>query len=206
MLGLSNELRHGFGSGKIVCGVDEAGRGPLAGPVVAVAIILPPDLPKHILEQIDDSKKLSSEQRENLFNPLMRLCRTSIAEASVVEIDTINILQASMLAMARAVQGLRLPIDMALIDGNRCPNLFCPAEAIVKGDSKSPSIAAASIIAKVTRDRMMIKLAGQHDGYGWERNFGYGTPCHLQALQTLGCTPWHRTSFAPVREAKSKAA
>jgi ribonuclease HII len=200
MLDLSNELRHGFGEDKIICGVDEVGRGPLAGPVVAAAVILPHDLPPDILGKIRDSKQLNAAQRENLFDPLMRLCRACIAEASVEEIDDINILQASLLAMRRAVEGLNAVLDMALIDGNRCPALSCPAEAIVKGDSKSPSIAAASIVAKVTRDRMMARLAERHSGYGWERNFGYGTPEHLRALQTLGTTRWHRVSFAPVRE------
>jgi len=200
MLDLTNERRHGFDNGKIICGVDEVGRGPLAGPVVAAAVILPRDLPSAILEQIQDSKKLTAEKRDGLFPPIIQLCRTSIAEASVEEIDTINILQASLLAMRRAVEGLNANIDMALIDGNRCPKLACPAEAIVKGDSKSPSIAAASIIAKVTRDRLMTELAAQHAGYGWERNAGYGTPEHLRAIETFGVTVWHRRSFAPVRE------
>jgi ribonuclease HII len=205
MLDLSNELRHGFGDGKIICGVDEVGRGPLAGPVVAAAIILPPDLPPDILGQIRDSKQLNAAQRENLFDPLMRLCRACVAEASVEEIDGINILQASLLAMRRAVEGLNAAIDMALIDGDRCPALSCPAEAIVKGDGISPSIAAASIVAKVTRDRLMARLAERHQGYGWERNFGYGTPEHLRALKTLGTTLWHRVSFAPVRELVSNS-
>jgi ribonuclease HII len=203
---LTYERRHGFGSGSIVCGVDEVGRGPLAGPVVAAAVILPPDLPLAVLTQIRDSKTLSAAQRERLFDPLTKLCRTSVAEASVDEIDSINILQASLLAMQRAVEGLRIPIDMALIDGSHCPRLSCPAEAIVKGDGKSFSIAAASIIAKVTRDRLMTKLAALHDGYGWDRNFGYGTPEHLSALQALGVTRWHRTSFAPVKGWVTQAA
>jgi ribonuclease HII len=124
----------------------------------------------------------------------------------VEEIDEINILQASMLAMKRAVEGLQSSIDMALIDGNRCPKLACPSEAIIKGDGKSPSIAAASIIAKVTRDRLMTKLSEEHEGYGWERNFGYGTAEHMSALLTLGVTCWHRVTFAPVRDALAKAA
>ncbi len=206
MLDLSNEQRHGFDAGKIICGVDEVGRGPLAGPVVAAAVILPRNLPHAILSKLQDSKKLSLVQREKLFQPILDSCRTSIAEASVEEIDSINILQASMLAMRRAVEGLNVTIDMALIDGNRCPKLTCPAEAIVKGDSKSPSIAAASIIAKVTRDRMMARLAEEHPGYGWESNAGYGTAEHLHALQTLGVTRWHRRSFAPVREQMDKVA
>ena len=206
MLDLSNEIRHGYLEGKIICGVDEVGRGPLAGPVVAAAVILPRDFPNELRTHIRDSKKLTAQQRENLFDPIRQLCQTSIAEASVEEIDRINILQASMLAMRRAVEGLRAQIDCALIDGNRCPKLACPAEAIIKGDGKSPSIAAASIIAKVARDRLMTALAEEYEGYGWERNFGYGTPEHLQALKNLGITSWHRTSFAPVRGMASKAA
>ena len=206
MIDLSNEIRHGYGTDKIICGVDEVGRGPLAGPVIAAAVILPPDFPDALRAQIRDSKKMTLAQRENVFDPIIKLCQTSIAEASVAEIDEINILQASMLAMRRAIEGLNSNIDMALIDGNRCPKLSCPAEAIVKGDSKSPSIAAASIIAKVTRDRLMSKLAAEFTGYGWERNAGYGTPEHLLAMQTIGLTPWHRTSFAPVRELREKAA
>jgi ribonuclease HII len=206
MLDLTYEIRHGYHDGKMICGVDEVGRGPLAGPVVAAAVILPRDLPEDIMAHIGDSKKLSAAQRERLFDPLRELCLTSVAEASVEEIDAINILQASLLAMRRAVEGLKTNIDMALIDGNRRPKLDCPAEAIVKGDGKSPSIAAASIIAKVTRDRLMTRLAEQHHGYGWERNFGYGTPEHMAAMQLLGVTAWHRTSFAPVREAATSAA
>ena len=198
---LHNELRHGFDSGKIICGADEVGRGPLAGPVVAAAVIVPRDLPEDIRKQIRDSKTLTIAQRESLFEPIQNLCRTCIAEASVEEIDSINILQASMLAMRRAIEGLNCAIDMALIDGNRCPKLTCPAEAIVKGDNKSLSIAAASVIAKVFRDRLMTRLAETHPAYGWERNFGYGTPLHLAALREFGPTSWHRTSFAPVREA-----
>lgn len=203
---LTNELRHGARKGKIICGADEVGRGPLAGPVVAAAVILPSDLPDDILRRINDSKKLSAAQRESLFDPILSLCRTSIAEASVEEIDALNILQASLLAVRRAVEGLKVAIDMALIDGNRCPKLDCPAEAIIQGDGLSVSIAAASIIAKVTRDRLMTGLARQHGGYGWERNFGYGTPEHMRALQTIGVTPWHRTSFAPVRAAAMQVA
>lgn len=196
----SHELRHGSANGKIICGVDEVGRGPLAGPVVAAAAIISNTLPPDVIAKIRDSKELNQQQRDALFDPIMTHCRTSIAEASVSEIDSINILQASLLAMRRAVDGLNTAIDMALIDGNKCPQLSCPAEAIIGGDGKSLSIAAASIIAKVTRDRLMTKLAAEHAGYGWETNFGYGTPQHLLSIKTLGITNWHRMSFAPVRE------
>lgn len=196
------ELNHGRADGILICGVDEVGRGPLAGPVVAAAAIIPASMPEVLLKKINDSKQLSHKQREGIFDELANLCPHAIAEASVEEIDTLNIFHASMLAMSRAVWTLhkREPqLKIALVDGNRCPkNLPCGAEAIVKGDSKSYSIAAASIIAKVTRDRLMTKLAAQHPGYGWEQNMGYPTTAHLVALQRLGATSWHRDSFAPV--------
>ncbi|MDD5585751.1 MAG: ribonuclease HII [Alphaproteobacteria bacterium] len=196
---LHYEKLHGFYDGKIICGVDEVGRGPLAGPVIAAALILPPEgLPQDIESRIRDSKKLSEKQRERLFPALTGLCCHAVAEASVAEIDAINILRASLLAMQRAVEGLGVQVDQALIDGNQMPKLACPALTIVKGDSKSLSIAAASIVAKVFRDRLMKKLAEQHPGYGWEKNAGYGTAQHLIALRELGVTCWHRTSFAPV--------
>lgn len=199
MPSLFHENRYGFSNGKTVCGVDEAGRGPLAGPVTAAAVILPLKLPQAIKKEIRDSKKMTALQREELFDPLMQTCRCAVAEASIEEIDRFNILWASMLAMQRAVEKLQAQIDMALIDGNRAPpQLPCPAATVIKGDDKSYSIAAASIIAKVTRDRFMKKLAAEHPGYGWEHNFGYGTPEHLEALQKLGPTKWHRDSFAPV--------
>ena len=201
-----HERRHGYGTGKIICGVDEVGRGPLAGPVVAAAVIIPDDMPNEFIVLINDSKKLTATQREYLFQPILAHCVTCIAEASVEEIDSINILQASMLAMRRAVEGLKTTPHMALIDGNRCPKLPCPAEAIVGGDALSASIAAASIIAKVTRDRLMTELAAQHPGYMWERNFGYGTPEHMRALRSIGTTRWHRRSFAPVREVMAAVA
>lgn len=198
------ETLHGYAEGRIICGVDEVGRGPLAGPVVAAAAILPPEgLPPEIACKINDSKKLSDKQREALFPHLTTLCTYAVAQSSVEEIDSLNILHASLLAMTRAVRGLSQTPDHALIDGNKLPkDLPCPASTIVKGDSKSLSIAAASIIAKVTRDRMMRELALEHPAYGWEHNAGYGTAIHLAALQTHGVTIWHRTSFAPVREAK----
>jgi ribonuclease HII len=201
---LHYEKLHGFDDGKVICGVDEVGRGPLAGPVIAAALILPPGgLPQDVESRIRDSKQMSGKQREQLFPALTGLCRFAIAEASVAEIDTINILRASLLAMQRAVEGLGIPIDQALIDGNQAPHLSCPALTIVKGDSKSLSIAAASIVAKVSRDRLMKKLAEQHPGYGWEKNAGYGTAQHLNALRELGVTCWHRTSFAPVSKIKN---
>ena len=177
-----------------VVGVDEVGRGPLAGPVTACAVRLDP---KRIPLGLNDSKVLTAARREALFDEIMAVAEVSVAHASVEEIDTLNILRASHLAMERAVAGLHA--DHALIDGNLIPRgLACAATAIVKGDAKCLSIAAASIVAKVTRDRIMVDLAQQHPGYGWEANAGYPTPSHLRALQSLGVTPWHRRSFKPV--------
>jgi ribonuclease HII len=177
-----------------VVGVDEVGRGPLAGPVTACAVRLEPG---RIPEGLRDSKMLTAFRREALFDEIMAVAEVSVAHASVEEIDQLNILRASHLAMERAVAGLRA--DHALIDGNLIPRgLACAATAIVKGDAKCLSIAAASIIAKVTRDRIMVDLAQQHPGYGWEANAGYPTKLHLEALRILGVTPWHRRSFRPV--------
>ena len=177
-----------------VVGVDEVGRGPLAGPVTAAAVQLDP---ARIPPGLADSKTLTAARREALYDRIMAEARVSIAHASVEEIDALNILRASHLAMQRAVAGLAA--DHALIDGNMIPRgLACPATAIVKGDAKCLSIAAASIVAKVTRDRIMVDLAQQHPGYGWEANAGYPTKAHLEALQNLGVTPWHRRSFKPV--------
>ena len=201
MPNLAYEKQHGFHSGKVVCGVDEVGRGPLAGPVMAAAVILPSVLPHEIKKEIRDSKKLTPQARANLFEPLTHHCIHAVAEATVQEIARYNILWASMLAMQRAIEGLHVAVDMALIDGNRVPpNLRCQAVAIIAGDDKSISIAAASIIAKVTRDRFMTKLAEEHPGYGLEHNFGYATATHLKALNRLGTTPWHRSGFAPIRQ------
>jgi ribonuclease HII len=181
------------GAGFVV-GVDEVGRGPLAGPVTAAAVRLDP---ARIPDGLRDSKTLSAARRESLFAQIMDVAQVSIAHASVAEIDTLNILRASHLAMERAI--MALPADHALIDGNLIPKgLVCPATAIVKGDGRSVSIAAASIVAKVTRDRIMVDLAQQHPGYGWEKNAGYPTPAHLDALLNLGVTAWHRRSFRPV--------
>ena len=177
-----------------VVGVDEVGRGPLAGPVTACAVVLDPG---RIPAGLRDSKMLTAARRETLFDEIMAVAEVSVAHASVEEIDALNILRASHLAMERAVAGLTA--DHALIDGNLIPrDLACPATAIVKGDAKCLSIAAASIVAKVTRDRIMVDLAQQHPGYGWEANAGYPTKAHLDALQILGVTPWHRRSFKPV--------
>jgi len=199
------EKRFGRQMGKCVCGVDEVGRGPLAGPVVAAAVILPEGFPVKISKRIEDSKKLSPETREELFAPLTKLCRYAVAEATVEEIDRLNILWASMLAMQRAVRMLGAPLDMALIDGNRCPRLPCASLAIVKGDDQSLSIAAASIIAKVYRDRLMRRLARSFPVYGWEHNAGYATSEHLRAITEHGITKWHRLSFTFVKENSGRA-
>ena len=185
-----------------VAGVDEAGRGPLAGPVVAAAAVIDRDRVKRkLLKLIDDSKKLSHEAREDAYEAMVEsgVVQFAVAEASVEEIDRINILQATFLAMRRAVQALAAPPVVLLIDGNRTPpQLPCRAETIVGGDAHSYSIAAASIVAKVTRDRQMSALAAAFPGYGWETNRGYGSAQHLKALETLGPTPHHRMSFAPL--------
>ena len=180
----------------VVAGTDEAGRGPLAGPVTAAAVVLDRD---RVPVGLDDSKKLTSKARDRLFDDIMDMAEVSVAHASVEEIDELNILYASHLAMKRAVAGLPCAVDHALIDGNMVPKgLVCPATALVKGDGRSLSIAAASIIAKVTRDRIMVDLAQQFPGYGWEKNAGYPTKAHKEALRALGVTPHHRRSFKPV--------
>jgi ribonuclease HII len=182
----------------LVCGVDEVGRGPLAGPVVAAAVILDPARP---IEGLADSKKLSERRREALFEQICeRSLAWSLGRAEVAEIDSINILQASLLAMQRAVAGLRPAPRQALVDGNRLPRLPCAARAIVGGDGSEPCISAASIIAKVVRDREMVALDGRFPGYGLARHKGYPTRLHLQALDELGVTEIHRLSFAPVRK------
>ncbi|HRO79908.1 MAG TPA: ribonuclease HII [Alicycliphilus denitrificans] len=185
--------------GGLVAGVDEAGRGPLAGPVVAAAVILDDQQP---IAGLADSKTLTAARRERLFDEIRAkaLC-CSIAEASVEEIDRLNILQATLLAMRRAVQGLRLKPTLALVDGNRLPRLDVPAEAIVKGDARVAAISAASILAKVTRDRWCAELHAQYPQYGFAGHKGYGTAEHLAALQAHGACPQHRRSFAPVARA-----
>jgi len=183
----------------LVAGVDEAGRGPLAGPVVAAAVILDDLRP---IKGLADSKQLSSKRRDALFDEIRAkaLC-CSVAQASVDEIDRLNILHATMLAMRRAVQGLRLKPVKVLVDGNRLPPLDVVAEAIVQGDAKVQAISAASILAKVTRDRLLDELHAQHPQYGFDRHKGYGTAQHLAALRAHGPLPVHRRSFAPVAQA-----
>ena len=180
-----------------VCGVDEVGRGPWAGPVVTAAVILDPETAP---EGLNDSKQLSLKKREMLFD-FLQDAPHGIGIASVEEIDRLNILNATYLAMQRAVEALPVPPGFALIDGNRIPHdLPCPAWSLVKGDARSASIAAASIIAKVTRDRMMVELAEEFPGYGWETNAGYGVPAHREGLNRLGVTPHHRRSFKPIHK------
>jgi len=179
-----------------IAGVDEVGRGPFAGPVVAAAVRLDPD---NIPEGMNDSKKLTHQKRLRISEELHRVADVSIAQASVAEIDRLNILQASMLAMERAVLGLSRNADHVLVDGNRVPaGLRGRGVGLVKGDARSLSISAASIVAKIWRDQLMVDLAQQYPGYGWERNAGYGTLAHRLALQNLGVTPHHRRSFKPV--------
>ena len=178
-----------------VCGIDEAGRGPLAGPVVAAAVILDRlDTPVGI----NDSKTLVRSKRELLFKRIIATSQVGVGFASVEEIDKINILNATMAAMERAVVELGSAPNVALVDGNRVPKLSCATYPVVGGDRRSLSIAAASIVSKVTRDHLMTKLSIAHPGYGWDRNVGYGTEEHMEALSSLGVTPHHRKSFAPV--------
>ncbi len=182
---------------ELICGVDEVGRGPLAGPVVAAAVILDPRNP---IDGLNDSKKLSEKHRERLYVEIHeKALAFAVGRAEVEEIDAINILQASLLAMKRAVEGLSLAPGHVLVDGNRLPQLSCSAEAIVGGDGSEPCISAASIIAKVTRDREMVALDGVYPGYGFARHKGYPTKIHLQALQEQGVTKIHRRSFGPVK-------
>ncbi len=186
-----------------VAGIDEVGCGPWAGPVVASAVILnQKKIPEKLLEIIQDSKKLSFKKREIIYQELMRLrgngCFIAWAEASVQEIDTLNIRRAAMLAMKRAVEILEIQPEVALVDGNVKPSLQCHIQTLVKGDTLSFSIAAASIVAKVVRDKIMCKLSEQYPFYGWEKNAGYGTAGHHRAIAIHGITPYHRISFAPI--------
>jgi len=186
---------HGYAR---VAGVDEVGRGPLAGPVTAAAVVLDP---ARIPAGLNDSKKLSHKRREGLYAQIMEVADVSIAHATVAEIDEHNILRASHIAMVRALDGLKTPADYCLIDGNMIPRgLSLPAQTIIKGDARSVSISAASIMAKICRDYVMLSLAQQHPGYGWETNMGYGSKSHISALQKLGVTPHHRRSFKPVHK------
>jgi len=182
----------------LVCGIDEAGRGPLAGPVVAAAVLLDRE---NFPEGLNDSKKLTELRREKLYEELLECAQVGVGIADVAEIDTINILQASLLAMARAFEALPVLTKFALIDGIHAPKIECKTACVKGGDGKSLSIAAASIIAKVSRDRYMRALSLDYPGYGWDSNKGYGSAQHLAALKYLGVTPHHRATFAPVREA-----
>ena len=189
----------------LVCGVDEVGRGPLAGPVVAAAVVLDQRrFPKTLRDLLDDSKVLGIEERETCYR-ILRQCadrgtaRIGVAAASVAEIDRINILRAALLAMTRAVGVLGVRPDTALVDGCVAPPLTCAVQTVIKGDALSFSIAAASVVAKVTRDRIMRGLALRYPGYGWETNVGYATPEHSKAIRRFGVTRHHRRSFAPVR-------
>ena len=183
---------------EVIAGVDEVGRGPLCGPVVTAAVILDPARP---IEGLNDSKKLSERKRDALFDEIKeKALAWCIARAEVEEIDQLNILHATMLAMQRAVQGLSVKPTLAMIDGNRCPKLPCRAEAVIKGDGKIPEISAASILAKVSRDREMAEMEKLYPGYGIAGHKGYPTRVHMEALKKLGATPIHRRSFRPVRE------
>ncbi len=189
----SYETQAGASRGRIICGVDEAGRGPLSGPVVAAAVIVNPE---NIPAGLNDSKALSHSLRERLLNILVQNAKIGIGISEPGEIDRINILWASMEAMRRAIENLNISVDYALIDGNRVPSkLKCKSHAIVKGDAKSLSIAAASIVAKVTRDRLMAEADLRFPGYGWARHKGYPTKAHREAVETLGRSPAHRWTF-----------
>ncbi len=178
---------------KAVCGVDEAGRGPLAGPVCAAAVILPENT---IIEGVNDSKKLSEKKREALYDVIKsKALSYCIAYATVEEIETLNILNATMLAMKRAVEGLEIKADYAMIDGNRLPDLNIDSEFVIKGDAKSMSIACASILAKVSRDRLLYKYAEEYPQYLFEKHKGYGTKAHIEAIKEYGPCPYHRLSF-----------
>ncbi|MDX1757731.1 MAG: ribonuclease HII [Marinobacter sp.] len=185
--------------GRLLAGVDEVGRGPLAGPVITAAVILDPERP---IPGLADSKKLTEKRREALYEQILERALTwSLGRCEAEEIDRLNIYQATMVAMERAVAGLAIPPEYVLVDGNRCPKWSWPSEAVVKGDGRVEVIGAASILAKVTRDREMVALEDDYPGYGLAKHKGYPTPVHLEALNTLGITPIHRRSFRPVQEA-----
>jgi ribonuclease HII len=186
-------------SSLLIAGVDEAGRGPLAGPVIAAAVILDPNRP---IAGLNDSKKLTEKRRNALFEEIRQHALVwAVARATVAEIDSINILRASLLAMQRAVSQLRIKPDKVLVDGNFCPEFGCPAEAIIKGDEKEPAISAASIVAKVLRDRLMLMLDKRYPQYAFASHKGYGTALHTEMLKKYGASRVHRRSFAPVRAA-----
>lgn len=191
-----NQTKLAFDSSFLIAGVDEAGRGPLAGPVVAAAVILHPDRP---IPGLADSKKITEKQRERLFQEIRQHALSwAVARARVSEIDHINILQASLLAMQRAVSRLSVAPRLVLVDGNKCPLFPCEARAIIKGDESEPAISAASIVAKVLRDRLMLMLDRRYPGYGFAKHKGYPTASHVEALRTQGVSRVHRRSFAPV--------
>jgi ribonuclease HII len=192
-----------------VCGIDEVGRGPLAGPVVSACVLIPiENLDNSLWREITDSKKISAIKREKLFEPIKELCFYGIAEATHQEIDQINIHHATLLAMKRAYEAMiadeRPNPATALIDGKFAPQINCPTQTVIKGDTLSLSIGAASIIAKVTRDRLMKKLHEEFPHYGWDTNAGYGTKTHMEGLESHGLTPFHRLSFAPCAATKTK--
>ena len=195
-----HEIEAGIKNGVIVCGVDEVGRGPLAGPVVACAVVLPVGMPRRITRRLKDSKQIDREEREEVAQILRETVPFGVGMADVEEIDRINILRASHLAMLRAFESVPSRPAYALVDGNQPPNLPCPITCIIGGDAISLSIAAASIIAKVERDKIMRELAVAHPVYGWDTNVGYSTRDHLTALKEHGPTPFHRKSFRPVYE------
>ncbi len=182
-----------------IAGIDEVGRGPWAGPVVAAAVMLKGALPEAVARRIDDSKKLNAATRESIYNALASHASIGIGQASVDEIDTLNILKATHLAMQRAVAALGFVPSRAMVDGNSLPDLPCPATPVIGGDALVLEIAAASIVAKVSRDRLMATLGAARPGYGWERNAGYGTAEHRAGIERHGVTLYHRRSFAPIR-------
>lgn len=191
-----------------VCGIDEAGRGPLAGPVVTACVFIPEEHRKHpVWSEVTDSKQLTAQKRDYLYQLIMDRCIHTIAEASVEEIDTLNIHHATLLAMKRAYEGVHGRVEkvIALVDGKFTPKLDCEAQAVIKGDSLSLSIAAASILAKVTRDRYMVRLHEEFPHYHWHTNAGYGTPEHLEGIEKFGITIHHRKSFAPCKTPGSAA-
>ena len=196
------DLRLERAAGGRVAGVDEVGRGPLAGPVLAAAVVFPAHVPRSLEALIDDSKRLTARQRDMAYVALRAApgVEIGLGAASVAEVARLNILQAALLAMCRAVRRLPVPPDLALVDGNQKPPLACAVQCVVGGDAQSLSIAAASIIAKVVRDRAMTRLALRFPGYGWEDNAGYATAAHRAALRRLGPTPHHRAGFGTVRQ------